>query len=42
MTFERMEVKVFDITDSTPDMSLVMRVMMSPCLAEVKNRWDIF
>ena len=42
MVLERMLAKVPVTTDSTPEMSLVMRVMISPWLAEVKNRWDIF
>ena len=36
-----MEVNVPVITDCTPPMSLVMRVMMSPWLLVVKNRWLI-
>ena len=41
MPFERMEEKVEEMTRSTPEMSEVMRVMMSPWLEEVKNRWGI-
>ena len=42
MTFERMLVKVLVITCCTPSMSLVIRVMTSPCRLVVKKRWDIF
>ena len=41
IAFERMLVNVFVITDSTPEISLVMRVMMSPWLFDVKNLCDI-
>ena len=39
--FDRMFRNVFVITDSTPEMSLVIRVMISPWLFVVKNRCDI-
>ena len=42
MVLDRMLVKVPVTTLSTPEISLVIRVMISPWLAEVKNRWDIF
>ena len=38
---ERIEVNVLVTTRSTPEMSLVMRVMMSPWLFDVKKRWLI-
>ena len=41
MEFERMFRNVFVITDSTPEISLVIRVMMSPWLFDVKNLCDI-
>ena len=42
MVLDKMLVNVFVTTLSTPLTSLVIRVMMSPWLAEVKNRWLIF
>ena len=42
MVLDRMEVNVLVITDWTPDISLVMRVMISPWLLAVKKRWLIF
>ena len=42
LMLDRMLEKVLVITDSTPAMSPVMRVMISPWLVEVKNRWLIF
>ena len=38
---DRMLVKVPEITVLTPSMSLVMRVMISPWLLDVKKRWDM-
>ena len=42
IALERMLVKVLEMTASTPSISLVMRVMISPWLPEVKNCWGIF
>ena len=42
MALDRMLENVLTMTCFTPSMSLVMRVMMSPWLLVVKNRWDIF
>ena len=39
---ERMLVNVPEITVLTPSISLVMRVMISPWLLDVKNRCDMF
>ena len=41
VALERMLVIVFVMTERTPSMSEVMRVMMSPWLLVVKKRWDI-
>ena len=33
--------RVPEITELTPEMSVFMRVMMSPCRSEVKKAWGI-
>ena len=38
----KMLVRVLEITLCTPEISLVIRVITSPCLLLVKKRWDIF
>ena len=39
--FETTEASVPEITDETPEMSVFMRVMMSPCFSEVKKLWGM-
>ena len=40
-TLLTMLVRVPEITEDTPLMSLFMRVMMSPCFSEVKKAWGM-
>ena len=41
VTLLTMEDRVPEITELTPDMSVFMRVMMSPCFSVVKKAWGI-